>query len=72
VPKERTDWSTYSNVNHRLQRLDSPDPNGWSPEELAAEYGVSVARMKQILAKLVRDRHALITDEGRYIGSGDW
>lgn len=70
MPKERTDWSTYSNVNHRLQLLDSPDPNGWSPEELAEEYGTTVRRMREILAKLVRDDHALITNEGRYIGSG--
>lgn len=65
-------WSTYSKVNHRLQDLDSPDPDGWTPQELAAEYGVSLQRMRQILAKLVKDRHALITEESRYIGSGTW
>lgn len=63
------EWSTFSKVNHRLQLLDSPDPNGWTVQQLATEYGVSTRRMQEILTKLVREGYALITNEGGYIGS---
>lgn len=62
-------WSTYSKVRHRLQLLDSPGVDGWTPQELAIEYGVTVSRMERILSQLVKNGHALITNEGGYIGS---
>lgn len=65
----REEWSLFSNVNHRLALLDSPDPNGWTVEELADEFGCSVATMKRIVKRLVDGRYALVTDEGRYIGA---
>lgn len=65
----RPEWSLFSNVNHRLQLLDSPDPNGWSIQELAGEFDTSVSTMRAIVKKLVDERYALVTDEGRYIGA---
>lgn len=65
----RSEWSLYSNVKHRLDRLDSPDPNGWTVAELAAEYGTSRATMERVLRRLVADRNALLTRDGRYMGA---
>lgn len=62
-------WSLYSNVKHRLARLDSPDPNGWTVAELAVEYHRSASTMRRLLDRLVNERHAFVTDEGRYIGA---
>lgn len=63
------EWSLFSNVNHRLALLDSPDPNGWTVAELAAEYGCPVSTMRSVVKRLVAERYALVTDEGRYIGA---
>jgi DNA-binding GntR family transcriptional regulator len=64
------DWSLYSRVKHRLDRLDSPNVNGWTVEELAKEFEVSTTRMRNLLRRLVKDRNALVTDEGGFIGAG--
>lgn len=64
------EWSLYSRVKHRLDALDSPDPNGWTIAELAAEFGTSNNRMKNLIQRLIKDRYCLVTDEGRFIGAG--
>lgn len=64
-----TEWALYSNLHHRLALLDSPDPDGWTPEELAVEYGVTASTVKRVLKRLVENGHALVTNEKRYIGA---
>lgn len=68
APYEGRGWSVYSMVHHRLADLDSPDPNGWTARELAAEYHRQPAYMERLLRRLEQNGHALRTKEGRWIG----
>lgn len=58
-------------MKHRLDQLDSPDPNGWTVLELCLVFDdVSANRIRHVLQRLIRDQYALVTDEGRFIASG--
>lgn len=64
-PAPDAEWATLSKVLHRLPKLDSPHPDGWLPSELADEYEVTEATMRNVLSTLAKDGRAR-EEAGRY------
>lgn len=68
APYEGNGWSAYAMIKRRLADLDSPDPNGWTARELAAEYHRKPVTIEIMLRRLEENGHAMQTAEGGWIG----